>query len=29
VRTHAEQLLRDLAKWEQVGLETAIDSRAA
>jgi NAD(P)-dependent dehydrogenase (short-subunit alcohol dehydrogenase family) len=29
VRTHAEQLLNDLTKWEQVGIETAIDARAA
>jgi NAD(P)-dependent dehydrogenase (short-subunit alcohol dehydrogenase family) len=26
VRTHAEQLLNDLTKWEQVGMETALDA---
>jgi hypothetical protein len=25
VRAHAEQLLKDLAKWERVGTETTLD----
>jgi hypothetical protein len=29
VRAHAEQLLKDLATWERVGLETAVDAVAA
>jgi NAD(P)-dependent dehydrogenase (short-subunit alcohol dehydrogenase family) len=29
VRAHAEQLLKDLTKWERVGLETAVDAEAA
>ena len=29
VRAHAEQLLADLAKWERVGVDTALDLRAA
>jgi NAD(P)-dependent dehydrogenase (short-subunit alcohol dehydrogenase family) len=29
VRSHAEKLLADLGAWEKVGLDTAIDSRAA
>jgi NAD(P)-dependent dehydrogenase (short-subunit alcohol dehydrogenase family) len=29
VRSHAEQLLGDLAKWEQVGSATAVDAQAA
>jgi NAD(P)-dependent dehydrogenase (short-subunit alcohol dehydrogenase family) len=29
VRAHAEQLLKDLGKWERVGIETAVDAVAA